>query len=132
MSDEPHPAESGELLKPELYAESAGGTVTLAGGACECGYLFFPWQRYGCERCGGTTLRRKPLVARGILRSSATVHVFRGEGYEVPFTVGSIALDEGPVIRALVEGDGLPVGQRVEGRIQREVGEQRDLIFVPL
>jgi len=48
-------------LKP-LYAQGGSGSddVVLHGGACECGYVFFPMQTYGCEKCGGTASRFNP------------------------------------------------------------------------
>lgn len=38
-----------DLLKPDLYGLGAAGTPTLLGGRCECGYVFFPMQTFGCE-----------------------------------------------------------------------------------
>lgn len=95
------------LLKPALYRVE--GSVAqpdhpaLLGGVCACGYVFFPLQHYGCERCGGLDLQPKVLSGAGELLASARVHLFPGKGREAPFTVGSIRLDDGPVVRTLLE-----------------------------
>ena len=62
-----------------LYQRMARTThplPSLSGGECRCGYVFFPWQTYGCERCGlsGDALRPKRLTGKGTLRAKATVH----------------------------------------------------------
>ena len=99
MADAPLP-----LLKPDLYAIGTAHTPTLLGGRCECGHLFFPMQTFGCERCGrtGPALQPFPLAGRGRLRSVATVHVHADEKRKTPFVIGTIVLDDGPVVRTLL------------------------------
>jgi len=94
------------LLKPELYALGASHIPVLLGGRCECGFVFFPMQTFGCERCGrnGTALIPFSLTGRGRLRAVATVHVHADDKRKAPFVVGAIELDEGPVVRTLLEG----------------------------
>lgn len=107
------------LLKPALYrAEGSDADPThpaLLGGICECGYVFFPMQTYGCERCGRTRLMPHILSGRGKLLTSACVHLHGGKTRKAPFTVGSIALDDGPIVRTLLVGDEVTLhpGQRV-------------------
>jgi uncharacterized OB-fold protein len=95
------------LLKPALYRPEGSAAVpdhpALLGGECACGYVFFPLQRYGCERCGGLDPRPRILSGAGRLLSSARVHLHAGKGREAPFTVGAIALDDGPIVRTLIE-----------------------------
>lgn len=95
------------LLKPALYRAEGSTAVpdrpALLGGECACGYVFFPLQRYGCELCGGLDLRPRVLSGAGRLLSSARVHLHMGKGREAPFTVGAIALDDGPIVRTLIE-----------------------------
>ena len=101
--------DDGTLLKPTLYR--AEGTVdapthpALLGGVCANGHVFFPLQRYGCERCGSVELQPRPLSGVGRLLASARVHLHPGKGREAPFTVGSIQLDGGPIVRTLIAGD---------------------------
>lgn len=92
------------LLKPSLYARSDDAAPLLLGGRCGCGHVFFPMQTFGCERCGkfGDALQPFALQGRGTLRSAATVHLHADEKRPAPFVVGTIALDEGPVIRTLL------------------------------
>lgn len=99
------------LLKPDLYsAQGADGRPdlpALLGGICAtCGYVFFPLQRYGCERCGGIDLAPRVLSGAGVLQASARVHLHAGKTREAPFTVGAVALDDGPIVRTLIEDGG--------------------------
>lgn len=127
------------LLKPTLYARTDDdATPVLLGGRCECGHVFFPMQTFGCERCGkfGDALQSIPLRGRGTVRSAATVHVHADEKRPVPFVVGTIQLDDGPVIRTLLldaPADRDARGTRVVGvllPVSTEHGEQAlDLRF---
>jgi uncharacterized protein len=100
-----------DLLKPGLYraegTDAAPHHPALLGGECTaCGYVFFPMQRYGCEKCGSVDLRPRALSGAGRLLASARVHLHAGKGREAPFTVGSIQLDDGPIVRTLLTEDG--------------------------
>lgn len=112
------------LAQPGLYAMKADGRPVLLGQVCAaCGHVSFPRQDFGCEKCGayGRALREKELEARGILRSYAEVHAHFGKGIEAPFTIGEIALADGPLVRAtmaLREGETPVIGQPVSGRLQ--------------
>jgi hypothetical protein len=129
------------LLKPTLYraegTEAAPGHPALLGGACACGYVFFPLQPYGCERCGGLDLRPKALAGAGRLLAAARVHLHAGKGREAPFTVGSIRLDDGPIVRTLIEGDetllqpGTPMVTVLSPATDAEGMERLDLRFAP-
>lgn len=136
------------LLKPGAYGEE--GTPgcpdrpALKGGQCACGTVYFPVQIYGCEVCGahGDALQPRALSGSGTLVASATVYINMGPKTpavpEVPYVVGEIALDDGPVIRAILTDAaeaGLRPGQRMITRFV-EVGNDadghfRDLRFAP-
>jgi uncharacterized OB-fold protein len=128
------------LLKPALYQEQGTdrlpGRPALLGGQCKtCGYVFFPLQAYGCERCGGVGLAPKALTGAGRLLASAQVHLHAGKGREAPFTVASIALDDGPIVRTLLaDGDAPAVGARLVttfvGVADAEGAPRRDLRFI--
>ena len=130
------------LLKPALY-RAEGSTAApdhpaLLGGACaDCGYVFFPLQAYGCERCGGLHLEPRVLSGTGRLQASARVQLHPGKGREAPFTVGAVALDDGPIVRTLIEDDGarLPTGTRLVSRLDpvtdSEGVPRLDLRFTP-
>lgn len=98
------------LLKPELYLPESGAatpdqTCALLGARCQCGYVFFPRQDYGCENCGaaGDALQPEKLAGTGRLMASAKVHMHQGEGRHAPFIVASVRLDSGPVVRTLLD-----------------------------
>ncbi len=88
------------LLKPTLYAADG----TLQGGRCICGHVFFPMQGHGCEVCGrhGADLQPMALTGRGKLLSSTVVHLHADKARATPFTIGKIALADGPVVRTLL------------------------------
>ncbi len=104
-----------------LYSppDSPEGAAVLKGRRCGCGYTFFPPQDYGCEACGAgpDTLSPVDLSGRGVLESFVTVHKNRFGTPKPPFCVGTIRLDDGPSIVALLacadEGE-LAIGQAVE------------------
>jgi uncharacterized OB-fold protein len=109
-----------ELLKPALYATEGTASVpdhpSLKGGKCQCGYVFFPLQTYGCEVCGrtGDALQPVALSGRGTLIASSTVHIHAAKNQEAPFTIGAIKLDDGPTVRTLlvdVDAKALKPGQ---------------------
>jgi uncharacterized OB-fold protein len=107
-----------QRLKPELYGSDQ--PPALLGGVCACGYVFFPLQSYGCERCGrfGEDLQPKDLAGRGRLIASTVVHLHAADR-RTPFVVGAIALDDGPVVRTLLTGTptGLAAGTRMESAL---------------
>jgi uncharacterized OB-fold protein len=102
---------SPPLLKPSLYEARADGFATLKGGRCDCGYVFFPMQSFGCERCGrtGDALHSFALSGRGRLVTASLVHMHADAKRIAPFVVGTIALDEGPIVRTLLTATTEPV-----------------------
>ena len=94
------------LLKPALYRREgtpqAPNHPALLGGQCVCGYVFFPMQHYGCERCGRTDLSPRPLSGQGTLVAAVRVHAHFGKHREAPFSVASVLLDDGPMVRSLI------------------------------
>lgn len=126
------------LLKPSLYALDASGEPVLLGGRCACGHTFFPMQIYGCERCGkhGEALQPHALIGRGQLVATAVVHMHADPRRIAPFIVGTIALDDGPIVRTLIDDSGAATAsptQRVRAAlvpVNTEQGEALDLRFV--
>lgn len=95
------------MLKPALYQpEPAPHPPSLNGIHCSaCGHVFFPPQDLGCERCGttGTALQPRRLAGRGTLMSRVTVHLHAKPERSAPFVVGTVHLDDGPVVRTLLD-----------------------------
>ena len=92
----------------------------LRGQECEgCGRVAFPPNPYGCEKCGAPAamLVDRPLAGRGrIVAFVTTTHANRHD-LSVPYTMASVALDDGPVIRAIMTdstGESLAGGDAVE------------------
>ncbi|MFF7476944.1 OB-fold domain-containing protein [Streptomyces sp. NPDC008092] len=90
----------------------------LGGGICrECGFVFFPFQSYGCERCGayGDSLQPVRLRGSGEVSATTTVHRHADPSRKAPFQVVQVELEQGPRVRALsVEGAEIEVGSPVE------------------
>jgi uncharacterized OB-fold protein len=117
--------------QPQLYDAEGLAPPELKGGRCRsCGYVFFPPHRYGCEVCGAPpdSLAPVALAGRGILRSFAVVHFHQGSHIQAPFTVGSIILDGGPAIRAVMtcrRGEGLRGGDKVRSVLVTQGTDER-------
>ena len=116
-----------------LISAGEDGPPRLAGGRCRaCGYVFFPLQRYGCERCGshGDAIAPEALPAEGIVESAAMVHLHAAPERPVPFVVVSVRLDNGPAVRALIDGAHEPEpGTRVTGGFATGAGGNADKAF---
>ncbi|MET0343790.1 MAG: zinc ribbon domain-containing protein [Polyangiales bacterium] len=120
------PASDGGAPKPRLRARK-----------CECGHVFFPPQSFGCERCGrpASALSDAPLEAAGVLTAIAVVRAHPKRA--VPYAVGRIALDAGPVIEAVLAGtDDVVLGARVRGSLVPATDasgvEALDCMFAPV
>ncbi|MDP6377820.1 MAG: OB-fold domain-containing protein [Pseudomonadales bacterium] len=101
--------------QPGLY-DPDEPTPVLTGTRCdECDSTFFPPFGIGCEVCGNEAIHTVAIEAAGVLHSVATVHRHAGQDIEAPFTVAEVALDEGPLIRALMteHAEFEAIGQRV-------------------
>jgi len=116
---------SAQLLKPALYTlpPNACTSPMLNGGRCRnCGYVFFPMQTYGCERCGATgdTLQAAALPAKGTLVASARVLHHVRKNRTPPYVVASVKLDDGPIVRTLLAEDTtapLAAGAPMQGQL---------------
>ena len=103
--------------------EQGDGVPNLKGQRCNnCGHIAFPPNPYGCEVCGmsGDVVTGVRLAGRGRLLAFATTNHANQRDIPVPYTVASIELEDGPVIRALMTGptdDGLKPGDIVEAVI---------------
>lgn len=129
--------------RPGLYSLDGGEPPSLYGKKCDaCGYIFFPPHPYSCDACGAadTQISVHELAGRGALQSYATVHVHQAKDIETPFTVGSISLDGGPTIRAVLTcqtDEGLSLGDSMQAVLvptgQDESGQEIvELRFEPL
>ncbi|MEU9454183.1 OB-fold domain-containing protein [Streptomyces sp. NPDC048277] len=80
-----------------------------------CGRAAVPVQDFGCESCGAhdLDLEEVELSGRGVVLALTTVHRHPAPAVEPPFTLGSVRLDEGPVVRALLHGPELRAGAPV-------------------
>ncbi|MCZ7536975.1 MAG: zinc ribbon domain-containing protein [Acidimicrobiia bacterium] len=120
-------------VEPTLYDADGSAAPVLHGRRCaSCGHAFFPPQGYGCEACGALPelLAPEEMPGAGTLVASVDVRSHP----LAPFTVGIIALDAGPAIRAVIETQGatLTPGTRMratlvatDGRDGSEVSELR-------
>jgi uncharacterized OB-fold protein len=100
----------------EVWRKSEDG-VLLIGWACRrCGQRGIPRQWFGCEGCGapGAEIDESSFPALGVLRSSASVE--RHAVWPVPFMLGEIELDSGPIIHSFLSADtSWEPGMRVAG-----------------
>ncbi len=107
----------------------------LEGAECTtCGAKFFP-PRQVCAECKSTNLKPFQFSGHGELYSFTTLYQ-APLGFEggVPYAVGMIKLDEGPMIEAQltdVNPADLKIGQRVEmvTRKLREFGDEGLIVY---
>lgn len=107
----------------------------LEGAVCaECGAKFFP-PRPVCSECKSSHLKPYQFSGRGELFSFTTLYQ-APLGYEgnVPYAVGMVKLDEGPLVEAQitdVNPSELKIGQRVEmvTRKLREFGQEGLIVY---
>jgi uncharacterized OB-fold protein len=81
--------------------------TSLRGVRCRaCGRTAYPAQEFGCERCGayGTDLETVELSGNGTVLALLTVHEHPDPNVPTPATIAGIQLEEGPVLRARVDG----------------------------
>lgn len=104
---------------PRLY-DPLSDVPVLNGTQCaRCGRVYFPPIGVGCEICGapGEDLLPAAVAATGSIYALAQVHLHH-DAPETPFTIAEVALDAGPLIRAMVhpESPPLSIGVRVTAR----------------
>ena len=107
----------------------------LEGTVCaDCGAKFFP-PRQVCAECKSTNLKPHEFDGHGELYSFTTVYS-PPSGYEgyVPYIVGMVKLDEGPMVEAQITDinpDDVRIGQRVEmvTRKLRTYGEEGLIVY---
>ncbi|GAA1847661.1 Zn-ribbon domain-containing OB-fold protein [Microbacterium koreense] len=95
---------TNKSAEPALYDVADDGAAILFGARDRAGYISFPFQELGSLESGdhGSDLTRVPLSGHGTVRASATVWRHNDPTVEVPYTVASISLDEGPLIRGVM------------------------------
>lgn len=107
----------------------------LEGTVCDhCGAKFFP-PRQVCTECKSTNLTPHEFDGHGEIYSFTTVRQApMGHEGNVPYIVGIIKLDEGPMVEAQITDinpDNVKIGQRVEmvTRKLREYGEEGLVVY---
>jgi len=91
--------------EPTLYSVDEDGIPTLAGVRDTSGFVSYPQQDAGSLLNGDhdAQLTPVPLSGRGRIHATATVRLHPSPDIETPFTVASIVLDEGPLVRGVLD-----------------------------
>lgn len=107
----------------------AEGGIKLQASVCDhCKQLSFPPAR-DCPHCTGYSddPELKPLAGTGTLYSFTTIHV-GGNGFEAPYAVGFVDIEEGLRVVAQLRFDNKPLQSgapvAVEKTVIRHVGDQ--------
>jgi len=110
-----------------LWLSGDGNNALLCGRHCTvCGTDSFPPQDYGCIVCGahGDSYQARTLPTEGTLLTFTAVQVHETE--PVPFSLGDVELDCGPVARGKLGANVAPeIGTRVRGVIVSENDVER-------
>lgn len=121
--------------EPALYDVTPDGTPVLRGVRDSAGFVSFPYQDAGSLLTGehGADAIPVTLSGRGRIQAMATVHRHHGGDADTPFTVASIVLDEGPVVRGvLTDPDAAHRGALVRAVTVPTSGDLRELRFAPI
>ncbi len=86
----------------ELFTKDSTGASLVTSRCRVCGFVSFP-ARPICSRCGSEDAERLPGGRRGRVLSSAVVH-HAPIGFEAPYVVGLVEIDEGPVVFCPIAG----------------------------
>ena len=114
--------------------DSPDAPPAILCGRCECGHVFFPAQRLGCDRCGahGARIEIVEVAARGVLRAMAAAHRTKRPEGALPLVVGTVMLDAGPAFEVALYAreEALAVGQRVHGLlVESERDDQGQIVL---
>lgn len=99
--------------------------LPLRGIRCRrCNHVATPIQYYGCENCGahGADLIETALTGQGSVLNAVTVH----RSDDGPLRIGSVHLQEGPMVRARLAPD------VVAGVSVRATAPDEGLLFVQI
>lgn len=111
----------------EVWSASASGAPVIQCARCaRCGKTMFPPQAYGCTGCGafGDTITSVGVPARGTLLAFAVVQMH--DKHPVPFTLGDLELEGGPIVRVeLAAGASPRIGDRLSGRVVEDESGRR-------
>lgn len=93
-----------------------GSRYRMVGGQCKkCGNMDFPFRK-SCSSCGSHETAESAMSGKGSIMSFTVIHT-APEGFEgsVPYAIGLVKLEEGPVVTAQISGDrdGLGIGKQV-------------------
>lgn len=128
-----------KLLKSNAYTEQGTPDLpdhpALKGSNCQCGHVYFPRQHFGCESCGNTgeVVENVLMSGKGTLHSFAKVHRSAIKKYPAPYFIGSVLLDRGCVIRAILnvkDESQLKIGQTVYSELVKiDKNENNEEVF---
>jgi uncharacterized OB-fold protein len=115
--------------QPSLYRCDESGNLTIIGSSCRfCRKVSCPSGRYGCPHCGAAAEAQDlcDLSGQGSLKGFVLVNVDLPGERSAPYIVGTIALEEGPIIEGILLASGDPVyslDQRVRAVAVRVTGD---------
>ncbi|ELB89370.1 hypothetical protein Rwratislav_29844 [Rhodococcus wratislaviensis IFP 2016] len=91
--------------EPLLYDIDDDGTPMLTGVRDSSGYVSYPRQDAGSLFNGdhGPALTPVRLSGRGKIQATATVRLHPVPDIETPFTIAAVVLDEGPLVRGVLD-----------------------------
>ena len=99
----------------DLYGEDADGPYLVGGRCAECGFVTLAVREIcpGCLASGA--MAEEPIGRRGTLYTSTVIHQ-APEGFEAPFAVGYVDLDEG--VRVFAHLDNTPESRAIGSTVE--------------
>ena len=95
-----------------------------------CGHVQF-YGRPFCLECGSDDLEWRPVSGKGTVYSQTIVHVPFVEGFEPPYAVALVDLDEGPRLLTNIVGGACEIGARVKVTWREREGTPPLPVFEP-
>ncbi|GAD82159.1 hypothetical protein FEK33_12200 [Nocardia asteroides NBRC 15531] len=124
--------------EPALYEVDEDGVPRLFGLRDSDGFVSYPFQEYGSENNGdhGDRVRRIALAGRGTVTAVTDIHLAPNHRVGAPYTLASIVLDEGPMVRSvLIDGRDAGIDTRVRAvtvTLERDSVQVAELRFTPI
>lgn len=101
----------------------------MVGSVCKgCNRLYFPQKRI-CPECGGSEFSERQLSGKGRVESWTVIRT-APTGFEAPYVVGVIRLEEGPLFTAQICSpvESVEIGKPVKATLRRLLQNEDGLI----
>ena len=116
------------MFTPE-GTDAVPSAPAIVGVACNsCGAVAFPFQPFGCEKCGSSDVLQSRFDGTGRVLTTARVHLHADPNRPAPFTIAAVLLDNGVFVRGVVAEESaasIRIGDMVVTQLVPEIRPNR-------